>query len=72
MPRLSNDELAAISARLKIPLKHVIEFHRFMHGHPTTKLEKETKRFINERLSRPRFMALDRAVGLSSKLKNNE
>lgn len=67
MTRLTHDELAAVAARLKIPVKHVVEYHRFMHGHSTTKLDKETKKYINEKVSRPKFMALDKAVGRKPK-----
>ena len=41
--------LVNISRRLKIPLKHLLEYVRFLNGHPTTKLDPSTKRYINER-----------------------
>jgi hypothetical protein len=65
-PPLPPDQLLAISRRLKIPLKHVTEYARFLRGHPTTKLERGTKRYINEQMSVPKFKALDKAVALDT------
>lgn len=67
---LTHPELVVIARQLKMPLKHVSEYHRFMHGHETTKLEPSTKRFINDKLSLVRFRLLDKAVGLQRKSLN--
>ena len=62
--RLTHDELVAVAAKLKIPVRHVVEYHRFMHGHPTTKMAPATRKYIREKITAPNFDRLDNAVGL--------
>ena len=69
---MTPEQLLAISRRLKMPLKHVTEYARFLRGHPTTKLAADTKRFINEKLSLERFTKLDNAVGLERTSKRTD
>ena len=61
---LTRDQLEAAARKLKIPVKHVVEYHRFMHGHPTTKMGADTRKYIREKLSAPNFDRLDDLVGL--------
>ena len=58
-------ELVNISRRLKIPLKHLLEYVRFLNGHPTTKLRPDTKRYINDKMSLPKFRAMEDAIDRS-------
>ena len=65
--KLTLEELTAVAKKLKIPVKHVVEYHRFMHGHPTTKLTPDTLKYIRTKLSVPNFNKLDNLVGLKLK-----
>lgn len=68
-PMLPRERLERIAKKLKIPVVHVVEYHRFMNGHISTKMAPATKKYLREKLSLARFTELDKAAGKLSKPK---